>query len=67
MDKYVLRWQCKDENNVLKNNYLEGDKNYLLKEAEKLKRNRQVVLIALDGVKEVIKDTRVDYILNNLD
>ena len=67
MDKYVLRWQCKDENNVLKNNYLEGNKNYLLKEAEKLKRNRQVVLIALDGVKEIIKDTRADYILNNLD
>ena len=67
MDKYVLRWQCKDGNNVLKNNYLEGNKNYLLKEAEKLKNNRQVVLIALDGVKEIIKDTRADYILNNLD
>ena len=67
MDKYVLRWQYKDENNVLKNNYLEGNKNYLLKEDKKLKNNRQVVLIALDGVKEIIKDTRADYILNNLD
>lgn len=67
MDKYVLRWQYKDENNVLKNNYLEGNKNYLLEEAEKLKRDERVVLIALDGVEKVIKDTRRDYMFNNLD
>ena len=67
MDKYVLRWQYKGENNVLKNNYLEGNKNYLLEEAEKLKRDERVVLIALDGVEKVIKDTRRDYMFNNLD
>ncbi|VIG20190.1 Uncharacterised protein [Clostridioides difficile] len=58
MSKYVLRWQkglLLDERKI---NYSCGSKEMLKQKAELLAKDDKVLLVTIDKVEEVIKDTR---------
>ncbi|WP_237671527.1 hypothetical protein, partial [Clostridioides difficile] len=58
MSKYVLRWQkglLLDERKI---NYSCGSKEILKKKAELLAKDDKILLVTIDKVEEVIKDTR---------
>ena len=58
MSKYVLRWQkglLFDERKI---NYSCGSKEMLKQKAELLAKDDKILLVTIDKVEEVIKDTR---------
>lgn len=63
MSKYVLRWQYGLFNKDVKIHYTYGSKNTLKEKAKILAKNEKILVITLDKVDEVIKDTREEKLI----
>lgn len=58
MSKYVLRWQMGLSLENKRTHYTYGSKEMLRQKAELLAKDDKVLLVTIDKVEEVIKDTR---------
>lgn len=63
MSKYVLRWQYGLFNDEVKIHYAYGEKEALKEKAKLLAENEKILVITLDKVEEVIKDTRENILI----
>ena len=63
MSKYVLRWQYGLFNNEVKIHYTYGHIDTLREKAKVLAKDDKILVITIDKVEEVIKDTRNEKLI----
>lgn len=63
MNRYVLRWQYGLFNSEVKIHYTYGDIDTLREKAKVLAKNDKILVITIDKIEEIIKDTRTGLLL----
>ena len=63
MSKYVLRWQYGLFNNEVKIHYTYGHIDTLREKAKVLAKDDKILVITIDKVEEIIKDTRTEKLI----
>ena len=63
MNRYVLRWQYGLFNNEVKIHYTYGDIDTLKEKAKVLAKDDNILVITIDKVEEIIKDTRTEKLI----
>ena len=63
MSKYVLRWQYGLFNNEVKIHYTYGDIDTLKEKAKVLAKDDNILVITIDKIEEIIKDTRTEKLI----
>lgn len=63
MNRYVLRWQYGLFNNEVKLHYTYGDIDTLKEKAKVLAKDDNILVITIDKIEEIIKDTRTEKLI----
>ena len=63
MNRYVLRWQYGLFNNEVKIHYTYGNIDTLRKKAKVLAKDDDILVITIDKIEEVVKDTRTEKLI----
>lgn len=63
MSKYVLRWQYGLFNSEVKIHYAYGDIDTLKEKAKVLAKDDKILVITIDKIEEIIKDTRAEKLI----
>lgn len=63
MNRYVLRWQYGLFNNEVKIHYTYGDIDTLKEKAKVLAKDDNILVITIDKIEEIIKDTRTEKLI----
>ena len=63
MNRYVLRWQYGLFNNEVKIHYTYGDIDTLREKAKVLAKDDNILVITIDKIEEIIKDTRTEKLI----
>lgn len=63
MSKYVLRWQYGLFNNEVKIHYTYGHIDTLKEKAKVLAKDDNILVITIDKIEEIIKDTRTEKLI----
>ena len=63
MNRYVLRWQYGLFNSEVKIHYTYGDIDTLREKAKVLAKNDKILVITIDKIEEIIKDTRTEKLI----
>lgn len=63
MNRYVLRWQYGLFNHEVKMHYTYGDIDTLKEKAKVLAKDDNILVITIDKIEEIIKDTRTEKLI----
>ena len=63
MNRYVLRWQYGLFNNEVKIHYTYGHIDTLKEKAKVLAKDDNILVITIDKIEEIIKDTRTEKLI----
>ena len=63
MNRYVLRWQYGLFNDEVKIHYTHGDIDTLKEKAKVLAKDDKILVITIDKIEEIIKDTRTEKLI----
>ena len=63
MNRYVLRWQYGLFNDEVKIHYTYGDIDTLKEKAKVLAKDDNILVITIDKIEEIIKDTRTEKLI----
>lgn len=63
MTRYVLRWQYGLFNDEVKIHYTYGDIDTLKEKAKVLAKDDNILVITIDKIEEIIKDTRTEKLI----